>query len=102
MEEIEATNMRSLKSDRLEVRATNKPLFDNRDMCGIMCIICAALITYLLFSNGQIVYYGKLQLAGTIVSVIFAIFMALFWLTQQIVKFCSRKAQRKATDKVGD
>lgn len=100
--ELEAENLRSPKSDRLEDREPDKPMLDNRDMCGIMCIICSVLITYFLFINGFIIYYTRIQLAGIIASVIFTIFIVLFWTTQKIVRICYKRAKRKATDKVGD
>lgn len=58
----------------------------------------AALITYLFFSNGFVIYYSRWQLGGTIVSFIFFISLALFWTTQKIVRFCNRRAKRKAHD----
>lgn len=96
MKEIKSINLRSPKVE------VDKPFLDNRDMCGFMCVICAALITYLFFTNGLVIYHSRWQLAGTIVSLIFLIFMVLFWTTQKIVRFCNRRAKRKATDKVGD
>lgn len=102
MKQIESMNIRTQKSDMLEVREPEKPMLDNRDMCGFMCIICAALITYLIFSNGQVPHYSKIQLGGAIVCLIFIISVALFWTTQKIVRFCYKRAKRKATDKVGD
>lgn len=90
MKELQSINLRSPRVD--------KPMLDYRDMCGIMCIICAVLITYLLFTNGFIIYYSRIQLAGIIVSVIFAIFIVLFWTTQKIVRFCYKRAKRKAQD----
>lgn len=94
MKELQSINLRSPK--------VNEPFLDNRDMCGFMCIICAALITYLIFSNGQVPHYSKIQLGGAIVCLIFIISVALFWTTQKIVRFCYKRAKRKATDKVGD
>lgn len=92
MKEIQSINLRSPKVD--------KPFLDNRDMCGVMCIICAALITYLFFTNGFVIYYSRWQLYGTIVSFVFLIFIVLFWTTQKIVCFCNRRAKRKADTKV--
>ena len=80
MKEIQSINLRSPKVD--------KPFLDNRDMCGFMCIICAVLITY----------YSRWQLGGTIVSFIFLVSVVLFWTTQKIVRFCNRRAKRKAHD----
>ena len=90
MKQIQSINLRSPKVD--------KPMLDNRDMCGFMYIICAALITYLMVISGQIVYYSKFQLCGIVVSLIFLISIALFWTTQKIVCFCNRWAKRKAHD----
>ena len=98
MKEIESMDIRSQKSDRLEVREPAKPMLDNRDMCGLMCIICAALITYLMFAAGLVVCHTKLQLVGTVVSFIFVIAVALFWITQKIVQFCHVRTKRKAQD----
>ena len=90
MKELQSINLRSPKVE------VDKPFLNNRDMCGFMCIICAALITSLMFT--QVVYYSKWQFYGTIVSFIFFIFLALFWTTQKIVRFCNRRAKRKAQD----
>lgn len=94
MKEPEVTNIRSPRPD--------KPFLDNRDMVVILCIICAALITYLMFSAGWIPYYGIIQFGGTFILLILAVFMILFWTTQKIVRICHIRAKRKATDKVGD
>ncbi len=100
MKEPESTNIRSPK--RLEVKEREKPFLDNRDMCGLMCIVCAALITYQLITSGQVVYGSRLQLYGAIISLMFLISVSLFCATQKIVRICYFRAKRKATDKVGD
>ncbi len=92
--------MHEIKSINLKTPKADKPFFDNRDMCGFMCVICAALITYLFFTNGFVIYYSKWQLGGTIVSFIFLVSVVLFWSTQKIVRFCSKRAKRKADTKV--
>lgn len=92
--EPEVQNIRSCESD--------KPFLDNRDMCAFMCIICAALITYLLFDKEIFRCNGLIPHALVIVSLIYVIAAVLFWIAQKIVKTCQIKAKRKATDKVGD
>ncbi|MCI8955598.1 MAG: hypothetical protein HFG29_01260 [Eubacterium sp.] len=90
MKEIQSINLRSPKVD--------KPMLDNRDMCGFMCIICAALITYLVFTSCKVVYYSRWQFCGSIISFIFLVSIALFWTTQKIVCFCNKRTKRKAHD----
>lgn len=102
MKEIQSINLKNPKADRLEVREPAKPMLDYRDMCGFMCIICAALITYLMFTGWNVVYYSRWQFYGSIISFVFLISIALFWTTQTIIRFCNIRAKRKATDKVGD
>lgn len=95
MKEPEVTNIRS----RLEVGEPNKPLLDNRDMCGFMCIICAALITYIMSDNG-LLSESLIGMIGSIICFIAMISFCLFWATQKIVQFCYRNAKRKADTKV--
>ena len=71
-----------------------KPLFDNRDMCMAMCIICASLITYIMFSSGFIIASG-IQLIIAIIAYIFAISYVLFKITQKIVRACYFQAKRR-------
>ena len=82
-----------MKEIELEVRKPDKPLFDNRDMCALLAVICGALATYILYTSGQIVCYSRFQLAGAVISTIFAIAVVLFWATQKIVRLCNKKAQ---------
>ncbi len=98
MKEPEVTNLRSPES----IREPDKPFLDNRDMVVILCIICAVLITYLMFNAGWIPFYGIIQFGGTFILLILAVFVILFWTTQKIVKTCYIRAKRKATDKVSD
>ena len=98
MKEPEVTNLRSSKN----IRKQDKPYLDNRDMVVILCIICAVLITYLMFNAGWIPFYGIIQFGGTFILLILAIFTILFWVTQKIVRYCYIRTKRKATDKVGD
>lgn len=100
--ELEVTNMRSSKHDRLEVIEPEKPMFDNRDMCGCLCIICGALITYLLFMHGKISYENEIELAFTIIAYMALISLIMFWITQKIVRACYKRAKRKATGKTDD
>lgn len=93
VKEIQSINLRSPK-----VEVEDEPMLDDRDMCGFMCIVCAALITYLFFTNGFVIYHSRWQLGGTIVSFIFLESVVLFWTTQKIVRFCNRRAKRKAHD----
>lgn len=90
VKEIQSINLRSPKVD--------KPMLDNRDMCGFMCIICAALITYLIFTSYKVVYHSRWQFYGSIISFIFLLSIALFWTTQKIVCFCYGRVKRKAHD----
>ena len=98
--ELEVTNIRSSKSNRLEVREPEKPMLDNRDMCGGLCIVCAALIAYIL--SEHIPYADEFQFNGTIVCIIAVISVILFWITQKIVWFCYKRAKRKAVGQAGD
>lgn len=100
MKEPEVTNIRSRAHERLEVRETEQPMLDNRDMCGAMCVVCAALITYLMCEKGKIVYVGGIQFYGSIISSILLITLILFWITQKIVMFCFKRAKRKADIRV--
>lgn len=88
--EPEVMNIRSQKTE------PEKPMLDNRDMCAFMCIICAALITYIL--SEKIPYNDSVQFYGTIVCIIASMSLALFWLTQKIVRHCHIRAKRKARD----
>lgn len=90
VKEIQSINLRSPKTD--------KPMLDNRDMCGFVCVICAALITYLVFTSCKVVYYSRWQFHGSIISFIFLISVALFWTTQKIVGFRYGRTKRKAHD----
>ena len=94
--EPEVQNIRSPKKD------PEKPLLDTRDMLAVMCIICAALITYVMTGCGFIVYFGRMQYYGSIVCSIVMIAAALFWTTQKIVRICHIRAKRKATERVSD
>ena len=100
MKEPEVNNIRGPKPDRLEIRESDKPFVDNRDMCGVLCIICSALITYLLCDKSVIIWSNKAQLATVVTALIFFIAFMLFWLTQKIVRTCHIRAKRKADNKV--
>ena len=97
MKELQVTNIRN--TDRLDITEPDKQLFNNRDMCGFLCIICSALITYILAANGWI-SESLVGMASSIICFIAVISFCLFWITQKIVQFCYRKAKRKADTKV--
>lgn len=80
-----------------------KPVIDNRDMCGVLSLICAVLITNIICRDGMIVYVNMVQFSFTIMAFIFFIWIAIFWTTQKILYIANRKnKKRKATDKVSD
>lgn len=89
MKQIESVNLRSKKAD--------KPMLDYRDMCLLLCIICAALITYIL-STHEWFADDSIGLAGSVVCFVLAISVSLYWLTQKIVCICYQRAKRKATE----
>ena len=93
MKQLESINLRSPKK-------SEEPLLDNRDMCALMCIVCSALITYLMYANGKIICDNAIQLIITVVALVHFIWLGLFILTQKIVKICHIKAKRKADNKV--
>lgn len=95
MKEPEVTNIRS----RLEIGELNKPLLDNRDMCGFMCVICAALITYIMSDNG-LLSESLIGMIGSVICFIAMISFCLFFVTQKIVRLCVIRAKRKADTKV--
>lgn len=96
MKEPEVTNIKS----RLEVGEPDKPLFDNRDMCMVLSIICAAMITYLLFDKGILACNRLIPHALVVLSIMYVIAELMFWITQKVVRFCYIKAKRKADNKV--
>lgn len=100
LDEPEVTNMRSPKQDSSRVR--DKPMFGNRDMCALMCMVCSVLITYLMYENGKIICDNTIQLIITVVALVHFIWLGLFLSTQKIIRLCCIRAKRKATDKVGD
>ena len=96
MKEIQSINLRSRKT-------ADKPMLDYKDMTLWMCTVCAALITHLLYRQDLIIPFGGLiHDAITVVISIAVITFVLFTTTNWIVKYCYRRAKRKATDKVGD
>lgn len=99
--EPEASNIRSTKTNRLEVREPEKPLFDNRDMVAFLCIVCAALITNVLSGYDWFADDG-IRLVISIMFFILVISLGLFFITQKIVRACHVRAKRKATDRVSD
>lgn len=102
LEVIEVKNEPEVQNIRSPKKEPEKPMFDDRDMLAVMCIICAALITYVMNGCGFIVYCGRVQYYGAIVCSIGIIAAALFWTTQKIVRICHIRAKRKATERVSD
>lgn len=97
LDEPEVTNMRSPKQDSSRVR--DKPMFDNRDMCALMCIVCSALITYLMYANGKIICDNTIQLIITVVALVHFIWLGLFLSTQKIIRLCyqgKKKSHRQS------
>ena len=90
--------MHEIKSINLKTPKADKPFFDNRDMCGFMCVICAALITYLLFDKGILICNGLTSYMLVVWSVMLVIAHSLFGITQRLVRFCYFRAKRKAHD----
>lgn len=96
--ELEIPNFPTYKNSGLEVAEVikpEKPMFDNRDMCGFMCIICAALITYILHSVHFFVCENNAQVVIITVASVFYISLTLIWITQKIVYICYIRAKRK-------
>lgn len=95
--EPEAENITSTKHDELKVGEMHEPLLDNKDMCALMCIICASLITYLLFDKGVVAVRGGLiTYVLVILLLVNVIADLLIWVTQKIVRACYVRAKRKA------
>ena len=94
--EPEVQNIRSPKPKQVE----NKPFMDNRDFVLILCIICSALITYLLCDKNVISYDDNAQLAAVVATLTFFMALSMFWVTQKIVRNCYIRAKRKADNKV--
>lgn len=101
METKKAKNLRKSNADRLEVAAVKepkKPMLDNKDMVAFLCIICAALMTYIFFDKSKVIIGSRIQLAFLVVVQIGYIALFLYWTTQKIVRTCYFRAKRKAQD----
>ena len=94
----EVQNIKSPQLDKPEVRESDKPMFDNRDMCALMCIVCSVLITYLMYENGKIICDNAIQLIITVVALVHFIWLGLFLLTQKVIRLCYIRAKRKVQD----
>lgn len=79
--------MRKTKKKKIE----NKPFFDYKDTTVILAIVCAALITRMLFMTNHINCNGMSEIIGAVVGTIFVLTIAINWLCETMVNIGSGK-----------
>lgn len=98
--EPEVQNIRSPKSDRLEIREPERYFSGTRKANAVLCVICAALIMYIYFDKCDMPVEAKFIVVFVLAMLYLSAFF--YWSTQQIIGFYAERVKRKATDKVSD
>lgn len=73
--------MRKTKKKKSE----DKSFFDYKDTTVILSIVCAALITKMLFMTNRINCNGILEIIGAVVGTMFVISITINWLCEKTV-----------------
>lgn len=90
MKEIQSINLRNPRKQEI----VGKPFFNNKDMVLILSAVCGGLLTHLLFTSSKTIWYSKVQFTLAVILVFLAVFLIVYWITQEIVKFCGKKTLR--------